>query len=523
MAFYRKHRTRLTVSPSPWSVNTVLLVTVFVVTSGLVYHWGHVAGSRAETGPAFKATASIRHAELLPEVAEAPHSSPSDDLLARAEQQIRSPESLARAVRPALPVAADDAVRDGTSSAAAMDQLQAGLEVAREEGGAGEMRIRLSYTDHDRERASALLLAVAGEYAETFRREWRRRTEKAHTGAAMAAEEARREWQHAETQRQEFIDQLLREQERKANDHSPVHSPPMQVSPPVPAFQVENPEWSRLRQRLAWLQRRHAELLVDRTPAHPEVQALDDELVEAQQALSGVPQWIAPATEETSFGPQPATQFAARSPVPVSESETDSALPFSGANGTSLESRLQPEREDRQKAELQLGQPAPRNERAIDSGQAVRQHAEVRRQIDRLAREAERAHARYEELAAAERGAWSDHVREPKMDIVFSPTVEVTPADVELRHLLSTSLLAGIAMMVGVGMFATGAGMERTLGSVDQVSPNLGVPVVATVTLPGLKPAASGRHRGWLRLASCAGGTVLIAGCLGLLYQAIAG
>lgn len=148
---------------------------------------------------------------------------------------------------------------------------------------------------------------------------------------------------------------------------------------------------------------------------------------------------------------------------------------------------------------------------------------EMRRQLEQLDRKADQARSRYEELAAAERAAWSVHLREPAVELTYLPAVEGGSRSLTADHAMSTSLLAGLAMMVGVGMFAGGAAMEPTLRSTDQIQSLLRVPVVATVTLPGLKPVGSGWPRVWLRLATCVGGAVLIAGCVGLLYRAMAG
>lgn len=470
---YRKRRSRLVVSPSPWSVNTVLLVIVFIVTSGLVYYWGQVARRSGRSAANYSATAIVLHAEL-PHAAEG---SLGGDLLAWADWQIRFRESLHAAESHVAPPEAvglpnADAPIDQPE---VTDWLQERLRVSLEESGGGEVRVRLSYTDTDRDQASELVRAVAQQYVETLRREWNRHTETVHAGAATAAEEARRRWELAEGEQQAFVEWFLQSQEQEVRQAAPAKTPlPLPVTP-APTTRVENPDWSRLDQRRIRLERRRAELLAERTPAHPEVQALKHELAETHQALSGMARWLDPPPAQT----QPESRPAESLPTPTPES-------------------------------------------GIAPEQAGRKHADARREIDRLGREAALARSRYEQLARVERAAWADHLREPEVEVSFAPPVEVAP-DPSLEHLLSTSLLAGMAMMVGVGMFAAGAGMEPTLVSAEQASALLDVPVVATVTLPGLKTTGAGRHRGWLRISSCLGGAVLIAGCLGLLWRAITG
>lgn len=369
MDLYRKRQARLVVSPSPWSVNTVLLVTVFVVTTGLVYHWGHVAGWHPQS---------------------------------------------------------ESVVTD----------------------------------------------------VESLRREWKRQTEQTHADAVAAADEARLQWRLAVAERQEFLDRFLQEQEQELRPATP--TPALSPAPPVPPASVENPEWSRLNQRLAWLEQRHAELLTERTVEHPEVQELTYEVGEVQRALQGVPQRIRSEGEAALPVSEPSEQYVASLPSFTPE-------------------------------------PTPQAE------QVARQHAEARRQMDRLGLCVEEAHDRYEQLAAAERVVWADHVRGPDLDPVPSLPVHAASVDTVTENSLSTALLAGMAMMVGVGIFAAGAGMEPGLNSIEQISSSLGAPVVATVTLPGLRPAVPGRYRSWLRLVSCLGGAILMVGCLGLVYQSIMG
>ncbi len=154
------------------------------------------------------------------------------------------------------------------------------------------------------------------------------------------------------------------------------------------------------------------------------------------------------------------------------------------------------------------------------------EHAKLRSQLSeacklgvQFRREAHQPQGRHKRFAVGEGEGRSEQQQGPGTETAFSPPLEtLSPGDAG-GQLLSTSLLAGLAMMVGVGMFAAGAAMESTLTTVDQVPRVLGVPVAATVTLPGLKPTRSGRHRGWLRLAFCFGGAVLMAGCLALVFQ----
>ncbi len=365
MALYRKRRAGLVISPSPWSINTVLLVTVFVVTSALAYYWGHRPGPDARSEP---------------QCADASH------------------------------------------------------------------------------------------------REWKQQTEMAHAAAMAEAERARLAWQLAEAERQEFVDRFLREHEPAARPAAPDPAQQRQPARPAPPDPVENPEWLRLAERRASLERRRAESLVHRTPAHPEVQEMEHDLAEVQRAMAGVPRWTAP---EAGVGPaseEPAPPAPAASPGVEVEAE-----------------RLASER------------------------------AAARRQVEQLGRKADQARSRYEELALAERAAWLAHVREPEIEVPDLLATEGVSSDVNSDHALSASLLAGLAMMVGVGMFAAGAAMEPALRSAEQVRSLVGVPVIAQVTLPGLKPAGSGWPRVWLRLASCLGGLVLMAGCVGLLYRAVAG
>ncbi|MDZ7619128.1 MAG: hypothetical protein U1E05_19155, partial [Patescibacteria group bacterium] len=259
----------------------------------------------------------------------------------------------------------------------------------------------------------------------------------------------------------------------------PSHTEPSHTEPRIP---LENPEWSRLSRQLAQMEQHHSELLNNRTADHPQVREIAYEIGEVRRALHETPQWL--------------------------DSDGEAASPPAGRNVAS--------------------RPVPAPESPADSRSAASGHAEARQQYDRLERQVEEARDRYEQLAAEERAAWAAHVRqshaEPSLPSPSAvPSGVVASANAAGDNALTTALLAGMAMMVGVGMFAAGASMEPTVNSVEQVASSLAMPVLATVTLPGLRPTASGYHRAWLRLASCLGGVVLMIGCLGLVYRAITG
>ena len=152
---------------------------------------------------------------------------------------------------------------------------------------------------------------------------------------------------------------------------------------------------------------------------------------------------------------------------------------------------------------------------AHERGRLRSQCAEARMPAEQFSRDTDRGESRHEQFIVGEGGVRSG----PGTGTALLPPLETVSPSAPGGHVLSSSLLAGLAMMVGVGMFAAGAAMEPTLTTVDQVRRSVGVPVVATVTLPGLMPARSGRHRRWLRLAFCFGGAVLTAGCLAMVFQ----
>ena len=55
---------------------------------------------------------------------------------------------------------------------------------------------------------------------------------------------------------------------------------------------VENPEWSELDRQLGVLERRHDEMLNDRTPLHPAVQDLALRIEELQRQVANMPRQI---------------------------------------------------------------------------------------------------------------------------------------------------------------------------------------------------------------------------------------
>ena len=55
---------------------------------------------------------------------------------------------------------------------------------------------------------------------------------------------------------------------------------------------VDNPEWVELDRQLGELQRRHDDLLKDRTPLHPAVQDLALRIEELQRQMANMPRQI---------------------------------------------------------------------------------------------------------------------------------------------------------------------------------------------------------------------------------------
>ncbi len=442
---------------------------VFAVTGLAVYRWGLLATAEPPARPESRtATATVHLRDGLP-AAQDPTS---------AERQITSDANIYRAVRqlglPFEPSPGEDPQRTANR---AIQMVRRNLRVVADATSMpGEVAISITHTDRLPHYPTQLVNSLAESYADDCRADWKRRRYKAYTEAREASERAERELLEA----QQRLDAFSRQPDHPTGpEGGRVRSTPVpKLNPQTPAPpdppSVDNPEWVEMNQRLVALRRRLAELLIDRTPLHPEVRDTELRIGALEDQLSATPRKI-------DGGPSD------RSPPP---------------NQAPAEPGMPP------KAVL---------------NQTIVQAARMDREFQTLKESADRASQAYVEAVRLERQARQDHEQEPRIELdLAQPPLPPESSPPPRSRLLLAALAAGLAVAAGTGMVAAGAAIQLPLTTVEQVRAALPVPVVGTIpeTSSPTRPDQARRRRPLRRIALIAGGLTVIAACAGSLLWA---
>jgi hypothetical protein len=487
-----------TVRPdSSWGLQTLLYVAVFAVTALVVYRWGLATTEKPQPTPDFTATARVHLGGDLQTAANAE----------KIQQQITSPKNIYRAVRqlglPAKPPPDEDPL---ATAARITGEVTRTLRVTADATSLpDELAVCIAYTNPSPRYSIQLANTLAECYAEDCRATWKRLADQAYAAAREATDRAEREFLQAKTHLEEFCQRHFepRQPAQPANttggpqpqtdDGRPTEDA-LQRDREIPAaatpsaLPVDNPEWIELNEQLAALKRRRAELLVDRTPLHPEVQDADVRIAALRQQLSATPRKLA-------------------------------SRPFGGALPSPTDGRSDDSAAANQSTDAQ----APAPPASQPPGQTARERAEAARVFQTLRQAANRATEAYLQASRRERQAWQEHQRGPQLQLDLAKPTPAPPSSAPSRTaLLLAASGVGLAVAAGVGMISAGSALQPALTTAEQVRNVLPVPIVGTIpeTRPVSPPRNARRRRTLFRWALILAGLVLIAGCVGLLLRA---
>ena len=405
----------------------------------------------------------------------------------RIEQQIVSDASLRRALGSLAPAGngrAGDVASAGPAESPG--QVRGTLRVvAVETSSPDQLRISISSTDPDRDRAVRLVNNLAGQYAQQRRAALEATLSRSYFEARNAAELAHREFLEATGQLEAF---LAGHFEKSPGETEPEAGGPVATTPPAagpaaanPSRIIDNPEWVELDRQLADLQRQRAQLLVERMQAHPEVQDIDVRIARLQEHLASVPMQIVEEPGEGREDLPPAAGEAARQPPLAQDPSTMPAQ----------------------------GDPADR----------PREHAEAARQFWAKKGARDRAEQTWDRLALEERRAWEEQRKVPQIDVQLAEAGEISESADPRPRVLLAALIAGLAMATGVGMLWSGFAGDSPLATLAQAQAALPVPIVGAIAATGPSAAdAAGlqsRHLGGRAMILY--GTLLIAICFAIL------
>lgn len=439
-----------------WKRGLVCLLA-FAVSGAAIYVLGErrVADQRT-----YEATAVVRQEVREPVPSDGPPSAAAERTTEEdLRRQILADINLRRALGPSA------GPQDGDPGI--LQETRQNLHVAVRDITPGTREIAIRGSGQAPEGVVHLVNRLARQYAEEHHTKLEAAARQQHQAAQQEAAAARRQWDRARAN----LDRLLGECLRLPPAEPPA---PRQAVPPPPPATVVNPRWLELDARRAELVRTREELLIDRTPVHPEVRELELRIAELEAEQGTIPQEIAAA-------PTP-------SDAPANRPGPESAASTSPQQGTALPS---PADANRREAEL----------------------ADLRARV-------EETRQRYEEQADAERRAREAYQRVPAVEVILAERSELVATASQRPRLLLLALSAALATALGTGMMLLGTTGDTPLATPEQVARAVPVPILGTVPIPASTPAepAPAHSTGARVTAAC--GILLILASLAVAVAA---
>ena len=375
----------------------MLCVTVFVVTATVVY----LAGlKRFGVANQYAATATI----VQPFAAGTARLDPEST-----RRQLLTDDNLRRVLAdPAAVVKPEE-----------LEPIRQQLQVTCAPSSIGGRVLTIRYTGGDADRVRRLVNGLAMRFGQQHAAQIDATFGKASRQAHAATEEAERAYQQARSQLSDFLERQIAAEPPAAE---PSVAPPLE---PVKPSVVDNPQWLEIKTQLDTLKDQRQQLLVNRTPLHPEVLALDERIAETSGRLAAIPRQ---------------TPLASTSPV----SEPPAAPP----------AQTEPERPS-------IGQ------ELLDLQAAVRESRE-----------------RYDQCQEAERITIENQKSAPKVELRLADKCSLVADGRIVPRIAFLALAAAAAMAIAAGIIASGANVDpllMTLAEVEAASP---VPVVGVLPAP---------------------------------------
>ena len=319
-------------------------------------------------------------------------------------------------------------------------------------------RVGIAVTCSDQDPGFAIQLAnrLATGYASRRRAEVAREAAERLSGLIAGQDSARRTLQEIRAEIEAIIDRSTFQAaasaamvpkasaDGSAPDSSPFREEERRISSAAPR---ESPELAEARAKLEELKDRRRQLLLNRTPIHPEVQNIDLRIAESEKHVASIQARVDTASAAALEPKTPPAQ----SKAPPNKEPPDSSTPagvFSFVSVMKAVEALQSLRARLDEAASRAGQPAQ-----VEARPALR-------------------------LLDAE-------------NIAIEPAdrAEAIPAQLRLWDWLAVAWAAGLVGTAGVGILWRGARVDPPFTSVGQIERSLDIPVLGTI--PGV-PISSG-------------------------------
>ena len=285
-----------------------------------------------------------------------------------------------------------------------------------------ETVVAISLSSLPAETRVPMVNVVASAYSQACRAQWKLHLEQAYSAAEEKVRQTERQAFEAQTRFE-----LLRDRRLQALASA-------RPAAPLPPATIENPRWTEICQRLADLEKRKTNLLVERTPLHPSVLEIETRIADVRREMAAITPTLAQALP---------ADHDPRAGAPVSASALPTAAP------------------------------------AATEVQAVQQAAQQLKQD-------------LQEAQGAERAALTARGEELRIDLLAAEPLPPPPVPprANTATILGKALVTATTSIVGLGMISLGASLEPALSSIAELQALLPVPVV------GVIPATHPRRRG---------------------------
>jgi hypothetical protein len=370
-------------------------------------------------------------------------------------------------------IAASD--RSGPSPAstpADPESIRRRLRLSSPSAAAGSPVLTIEYTDGQRDQALRLVNELARCYADAHRAAVDAMLRKAQDQATQAVNQSRKDWQQAEARRSEFVRRLPPVETRAET--------PKTAPPPAQSRWVDNPLWVDLQRGHDDLLRRRQDLLLTRTPLHPQVLVLDDLIAQSETKMASVPRRVSVASADAGTQQRRDAGTRGRGDGETRGRGDAATVSPSGHAGTAR------------------AEPVPGDQRRLALDAAVQQ-----------------ARARLDRALRAEQSSRNAMHRVATVELQLADRCEVAATGSPVPWpFLPVALASGLALATAAGLFFTGLGVDPLVRSASQLQASLPSPLLGPVPIPAGRGDGQAADEAWSVRALAAWGAILVVACI---------
>jgi hypothetical protein len=378
------------------------------------------------------------------------------------------------------------------------DVVRRDLRVTVDRPGGRVVRIAVTFCASDADRAVRLLNGLVGAYAAQLRMSLAREVVRHAAEIRTAAQRVQQELRKIRPELEALVDRAVSKtayfadpSTDTAEDKERAAGSPFEEESSGPATTTaKNPQRTESQAGLVELRRRRAQLLADRTPAHPDVRQIDIRIAEAEKRLAAMP---LPIPQESAVAPRK-TVVQAPEQLPTLE------MPQNSRTSQSLDSSQ--------------SAASPQSPVALESSDLFRAIQILQGRVDRVCRDLEQSRAL--KIPGAE-----SLIRGDDLAIQWADHAEVVAVPARWRDLLLVALAAGLVATAGAGMVWTGVRIDAPLATGLSIERGLAIPVIGTIAVdPAVaEPAETRPVRARWKWPCIVGGLAVIASYFVFLLQ----